>query len=219
MKLVGRNNDGTGERMEVLELERDTHPYFMGAQVILAVGIQFSMSLNTGGKSSSHGCICSICTERRETTAREWILVRAGFWLVGSTMQKCPPTGFATNAFPFLLQHYSLLRMGRVLDQLPAPEVSLHEDNLSLRSTVGQHFGAFQLVPLAFPPVRMSPFCPWRNRPNLGEHPASLVCRFVLAQYHPEFKSRPHKPSPLFTGLLRAAGRYADDHDSETFDL
>lgn len=33
MKLVGRNKDGTGERMEVLELERDTHPYFMGAQV------------------------------------------------------------------------------------------------------------------------------------------------------------------------------------------
>lgn len=33
MKLVGRNQDGTGERMEVLELERDTHPYFMGAQV------------------------------------------------------------------------------------------------------------------------------------------------------------------------------------------
>lgn len=34
MKLVGRNNDGTGERMEVLELEKDTHPYFMGAQVM-----------------------------------------------------------------------------------------------------------------------------------------------------------------------------------------
>lgn len=29
-------------------------------------------------------------------------------------------------------------------------------------------------------------------------------------QYHPEFKSRPGQPSPLFTGLLRAAGRYAD---------
>lgn len=33
MKLVGRNNDGTGERMEVLELEKDVHPFFMGAQV------------------------------------------------------------------------------------------------------------------------------------------------------------------------------------------
>lgn len=33
MMLVGRNNDGTGERMEVLELDKDTHPYFMGAQV------------------------------------------------------------------------------------------------------------------------------------------------------------------------------------------
>lgn len=37
MKLVGRNNDGTGERMEVLELEKDAHPYFMGAQVCESV--------------------------------------------------------------------------------------------------------------------------------------------------------------------------------------
>lgn len=37
MKLVGRNNDGTGERMEVLELEEDAHPYFMGAQVCFGV--------------------------------------------------------------------------------------------------------------------------------------------------------------------------------------
>ena len=33
MKFVGRNTDGTGERMEVLELEDKSHPYFMGAQV------------------------------------------------------------------------------------------------------------------------------------------------------------------------------------------
>ena len=28
---------------------------------------------------------------------------------------------------------------------------------------------------------------------------------FVAAQFHPEFKSRPFKPSPLFLGLLMAA--------------
>ena len=28
---------------------------------------------------------------------------------------------------------------------------------------------------------------------------------FVAAQFHPEFKSRPHKPSPLHFGLVRAA--------------
>lgn len=33
MRLVGKNKDGTGERMEVLELGEDVHPYFMGAQV------------------------------------------------------------------------------------------------------------------------------------------------------------------------------------------
>lgn len=32
------------------------------------------------------------------------------------------------------------------------------------------------------------------------EHPY-----YVAAQYHPEFKSRPNKPSPLFVGLLQAA--------------
>jgi hypothetical protein len=30
-----------------------------------------------------------------------------------------------------------------------------------------------------------------------------------LAQYHPEFKSRPSKPAPLFMGLMRAAGKQA----------
>lgn len=29
---------------------------------------------------------------------------------------------------------------------------------------------------------------------------------FVGVQYHPEFKSRPNRPHPLFLGLLKAAG-------------
>ncbi|KAG5177342.1 hypothetical protein JKP88DRAFT_215871 [Tribonema minus] len=32
---------------------------------------------------------------------------------------------------------------------------------------------------------------------------------FIAAQYHPEFKSRPSKPAPLFMGLMRAAGARA----------
>ena len=28
---------------------------------------------------------------------------------------------------------------------------------------------------------------------------------FVGVQYHPEFKSRPNKPHPLFVGLVRAS--------------
>ena len=28
---------------------------------------------------------------------------------------------------------------------------------------------------------------------------------FVAAQFHPELKSRPNRPHPLFTGLIKAA--------------
>ena len=33
---------------------------------------------------------------------------------------------------------------------------------------------------------------------------------FLGCQFHPEFKSRPTKPSPLFFGLLQAAAAYND---------
>ena len=35
---------------------------------------------------------------------------------------------------------------------------------------------------------------------ELSDHPY-----FVVTQYHPEFKSRPNRPSPPFLGLLKAA--------------
>ena len=35
---------------------------------------------------------------------------------------------------------------------------------------------------------------------ELKEHPY-----FIASQFHPEFKSRPDKPHPLFIGLLAAA--------------
>ncbi|MCS5537453.1 MAG: CTP synthetase, partial [Candidatus Poseidoniaceae archaeon] len=37
---------------------------------------------------------------------------------------------------------------------------------------------------------------------ELDDHPY-----FVATQYHPEFKSRPGRPSPPFLGLLRAAAQ------------
>ena len=37
---------------------------------------------------------------------------------------------------------------------------------------------------------------------ELKDHPYFLAC-----QYHPEFKSRPLKPSPLFYGLVCASAR------------
>jgi len=43
------------------------------------------------------------------------------------------------------------------------------------------------------------------ERMEVLELPTSVHPFFVGAQYHPEFKSRPNKPSPLFVGLLQAA--------------
>jgi CTP synthase len=37
---------------------------------------------------------------------------------------------------------------------------------------------------------------------ELPEHPFFIAC-----QYHPEFKSRPDKPHPLFAGLVKAAAK------------
>ena len=34
---------------------------------------------------------------------------------------------------------------------------------------------------------------------------------YVGVQYHPEFKSRPNRPSPPFLGLLKAASGYSLD--------
>ncbi|KAJ9516479.1 hypothetical protein QJQ45_011163 [Haematococcus lacustris] len=42
---------------------------------------------------------------------------------------------------------------------------------------------------------------------NPGDHPF-----FVAAQFHPEFKSRPGRPSPLFLGFILAAGRRLDGY-------
>ncbi len=38
---------------------------------------------------------------------------------------------------------------------------------------------------------------------ELGDHPF-----YMGVQYHPEFKSRPSRPAPLFLGLVRAAAKY-----------
>ncbi|EOD35566.1 CTP synthase [Emiliania huxleyi CCMP1516] len=54
---------------------------------------------------------------------------------------------------------------------------------------------------------------PSRVCPGLGERMEVFELQghpfFVGCQFHPEFKSRPMKPSPLFLGLLRAASKAA----------
>mmetsp|Transcript_3707 Transcript_3707/g.10449 ORF Transcript_3707/g.10449 Transcript_3707/m.10449 type:complete len:598 (-) Transcript_3707:418-2211(-) len=47
---------------------------------------------------------------------------------------------------------------------------------------------------------------------NPSDHPY-----FVAAQFHPEFKSRPGKPSPLFLGFILAAGKKLDGFMSGNF--
>ena len=37
---------------------------------------------------------------------------------------------------------------------------------------------------------------------------------FIAAQFHPELKSRPNRPHPLFFGLVKAAQAYAENHSS-----
>ena len=49
-----------------------------------------------------------------------------------------------------------------------------------------------------------------------GERMEVMECRdhqyFVGTQFHPEFKSRPGQPSPLFTGLMLAAQKQLASH-------
>ena len=40
---------------------------------------------------------------------------------------------------------------------------------------------------------------------ELKNHPYYIAC-----QFHPEFKSRPNRPHPLFYGLVEAAKLYKD---------
>ncbi|HVQ44967.1 MAG TPA: CTP synthase [Candidatus Saccharimonadia bacterium] len=42
---------------------------------------------------------------------------------------------------------------------------------------------------------------------EIAQHPY-----FVASQFHPEFKSRPNRPHPLFDGFIKAAGRQHEQH-------
>jgi CTP synthase len=38
----------------------------------------------------------------------------------------------------------------------------------------------------------------------------------VGSQFHPEFKSRPNRPHPLFLGLVKAAQHFGEKREAET---
>jgi CTP synthase len=46
------------------------------------------------------------------------------------------------------------------------------------------------------------------------ELPTDVHPFFVATQAHPEFRSRPTRPHPLFAGLIEAALGYAEERDS-----
>ena len=48
------------------------------------------------------------------------------------------------------------------------------------------------------------------ERTEIIELPGSVHPYYVAAQFHPEFKSRPGRPSPLFLGLILAASKQLD---------
>jgi len=61
--------------------------------------------------------------------------------------------------------------------------------------------------------MRMAGVCPGRDLVEIIEikgHPW-----FVGVQFHPELKSRPVRPHPLFTGFIKAARKRADDSDEK----
>ncbi|GAB6279955.1 MAG: CTP synthase [Thermovirga sp.] len=66
---------------------------------------------------------------------------------------------------------------------------------------------------LASAGMRMAGTCPGRDLVEIIEiegHPW-----FVGVQFHPELKSRPVRPHPLFTGFIKAARKRADDSDAK----
>jgi len=56
-------------------------------------------------------------------------------------------------------------------------------------------------------------------RMEVTELPISEHPYFIGTQYHPEFKSRPLRPAPVFLGLLQAAKSYREQKaiDSRNF--
>jgi CTP synthase len=61
--------------------------------------------------------------------------------------------------------------------------------------------------------MRMAGICPGRDLVEiieLEDHPW-----FVGVQFHPELKSRPVRPHPLFVGFIRAARDRAEDSDKK----
>ena len=46
---------------------------------------------------------------------------------------------------------------------------------------------------------------------ELADHPSGHPF-YLASQYHPEFKSRPGKPAPLFLGFILASGKKLDNY-------
>jgi CTP synthase len=51
--------------------------------------------------------------------------------------------------------------------------------------------------------LKFSAFTPDKRRMEIAELPSNSY--FIASQFHPEFKSRPNKPSPLFYGLVKTS--------------
>ena len=51
--------------------------------------------------------------------------------------------------------------------------------------------------------LKFSAYTPDKRRMEIAELPTNSY--FVASQFHPEYKSRPNKPSPLFYGLVKAS--------------
>jgi CTP synthase len=52
-----------------------------------------------------------------------------------------------------------------------------------------------------------------KNRMEIAEIPDKRF--FFASQFHPEFKSRPGRPSPPFNGLVRAMCKYNKEKEAQ----
>ena len=155
------------------------------------------------GLDAVRGSVCCCCgggfvrastvaSERRRPRADPpFIRVTLARVIASSTAARCRSLT-AVGTWPGRL----FLFRGRTVD---APK--------SLRAGTGPRLGlvggapppACRRAPLPRPPPHPTG-CGGRQVFELDDHPYYLGC-----QFHPEFKSKPTKPSPLFLGLLHAA--------------
>ncbi len=117
----------------------------------------------------------------------------------------------AKGATMRLGSYQAVLKKGSLADQLyrkhPTPGVRSRPDGLVVTE---RHRHRFEVNPVYTQALEQKGFVlsglsPDRKLVEFVELPRSVHPFFIATQAHPEFKSRPFRPAPLFAGLVKAA--------------